>query len=149
MKRIRLLVAISAAVFGQMVVQAQLITGAIGFTGQVTINSNSAGTATAVTSWINTEVNGTSGTFANAPYAIPNNTPAAFTSQIWNFNITTPITNFLNVDSFKFELLSDAINYQGAPTIIFNFGENGYIAADGWGILSGNGFTPTVGHWSF
>ena len=47
-----------AVVFVQTVVQAQLITGIIGFAGELTLNSNSAGTATAVTSWFNTKVLG-------------------------------------------------------------------------------------------
>jgi hypothetical protein len=119
-----------------------LITGAIGFGGNVTIDTSSAATATAVTGWLDTQVLDDSGTFASFVTPVA---PAYFNnSQIWNFNTSTPITNFLSVRGFTFELQSSYVVAQGGTP-----GVSGYAAVDGNGMATSNGFTPTAFHWSF
>src|SRR5208283_5284873 len=59
--------------------QANQISGNIGFTGLVEYNTTSAGTASDVVGWANTQVLGTSGSFTT----IANGTAASFTSATW------------------------------------------------------------------
>src|ERR1017187_5862630 len=145
MKKIIRLTTVAAVVITlSQTLQAALITGAIGFSGLgVTLNSGSAGTATAITSWIGPSVQGTSGTFASpSPFALANNTPVTFAPGTWNFNTTSPTTNFWSVGGFKWELLSSFISFQGGTF-------NGFVSVNGTGVVSGNGFTPTAFSWSF
>lgn len=121
--------------------QAVPITGSIGFTGDLTYDTSSSGSATAVTSWIDPEVLASSGVFAlPSVYAIAPFTPATFTTQVWHFNDpSTPINNFWSVGGFTFELLSSYVASQGGSG-----GVNAYVDVDGTGLVSGNGYTPTV-----
>jgi hypothetical protein len=119
-------------------VHAVPITGNIGFTGLFTLNSSSPATATAVTSWINTEVNGDSGVFGSGIFALATDTPVAMDPSTWNFATSVPIANFWSVGGFTFELLSSYVLSQGASP-----GQNGYVVVDGTGIVSGNGYTAT------
>jgi hypothetical protein len=137
-----ILVALATSSIGSL--HADLITGDISFSGLVAPGTNSAATATGVVSWINPVANGSHGTFASGPFAVPNGTPATFAPQVWNFITTAPATNFWNVGGFKFELLSSYIQVQGGTP-----GINGFVFVLGTGIVSGNGFTPTTCFWSF
>ena len=145
-KIIRFTTVTAVAIILAQTLQAALITGVTGFSGWgVTFNTGSAGTATAVTSWINPVVSGTSGTFAPpSPFAVANNTPVTFALGNWNFNTTSPITNFWSVGGFKFELLSSQILAQGGTP-----GVSAFVVVQGSGVVSGNGFTPTAFSWSF
>lgn len=120
-------------------VHAVPISGNIGFTGQLTLNSSSPATATAVTSWINTAVNGDSGVFGSGIFSIALNTPVMMTPSTWNFTTTTPIANFWSVGGFTFELLSSFVLKQGATP-----GFNGFVDINGTGLVSGNGYDPTI-----
>ena len=126
--------------------QATPITGSIGFSGVgVTFNTGTAATATAVTSWIAPVVSGVSGTFATpSPFALANGTPVAFAPGTWNFITVSTINNFWSVGGFTFNLLSSAILSQGGVA-----GVNAFVVVSGTGIVSGNGYTPTVLSWSF
>jgi len=126
-------------------VRAVPINGNIGFAGTVTYNTASAGTATQVTGWINPTVFADTGTFATpSPFAVSVGTTATFTSSAWNFVTSTPINNFWSVGGYTFQLLSSYIVAQaGTPGI------NGFVVVNGTGIVSGNGYTPTVMSWSF
>jgi hypothetical protein len=145
-KLIRLTTVAAVVITLAQTLQAALITGSMGFSGLgVTINTSSAGTATEVTSWINPVVSGTSGTFAPpSPYALANNTPVTFAPVFWNFNMTSPITNFWSVGGFKFEMLSSQIASQGGIP-----GVSAFVVVQGSDVVSGNGFTPTAYGWSF
>src|SRR5580700_6776932 len=81
-------------------VHAIPITGNIGFSGLVTLNTSSPATATEVTSWVNSQVEGDSGVFGSGVFALATGTPVTMTSQIWNFNTSTPIANFWSVGGF-------------------------------------------------
>ena len=123
-------------------IQAVPVTGNIGITGQVTLDTSSAATATEVTSWINTAVNGASGTFL----AIPNNTPVQFPNATWKFNTASTINPFWTITSYgcTFSLTSSSILFQGGTP-----GINGFVDVNGWGTISGNGYTPTQMFWTF
>jgi hypothetical protein len=114
--------------------QAVPITGAIGFTGRVSLDTTSAGTATEVVNWVNPAVNGTTGSFTT----VANATSVNFASP-WFFTTTSPINTFWTVGGFTFQLLSSWITYQGGGSVIVN----------GTGIVSGNGYTATTLGWSF
>jgi hypothetical protein len=116
-------------------IQATPVVGAIGFTGRVSYDTTSAGTATEVTSWVKSTVNGTSGSFTS----VANGTATTFSSSVWKFVTGTPITSFWSVGGYTFELLSSYIVYQG----------NGALVVDGTGIVSGNGYSDTTLSWSF
>ena len=130
--------------------QAVPITGAIGFTGAVTYDTSSAGTASQVTSWVApTEINLSSGSFVGL-----NGTIAVFASAVWNFGgpspgtgVGMPINNFWQASGFSFNLLSSYVLAQGGTP-----GHTGFVVVDGSGIVSGpvnSGLDPTVFDWSF
>lgn len=115
---------------------------AIGFTGAVTFDTSSAGTATAVTSWINPTVKLDSGSFSS----IAVGTSATFNNIAnWNF-ATGPGANFFlwSVGGFTFDLAVSSITSQGGTA-----GVNGYVVVNGSGTVMGNGYTPTTLSWSF
>jgi hypothetical protein len=122
-------------------VPAGPITGNIGFGGNVTFNTSSPATATAATSWINTQVLADSGSFASFVTPIA---PASFYGGTWSLNNSALIANFWTVGGFSFELLSSSIISQGGTP-----GTTGFLVVAGSGIVSGDGFTPTVCNWSF
>jgi hypothetical protein len=121
------------------------ISGAIGFAGGAALNSSSASSATGVTGWITPSVTLVSGAFA-APsvFAITPGTAIAFAPGAWNFNTSTPINNFWSVGGFSFSLLSSSITSQGGIP-----GSTGYVAVNGTGTISGNGYTATPMSWDF
>ena len=124
-------------------IQAVPVTGAIGFTGAVTYNTSSAGTASQVTSWVApTMVNLSSGAFAGL-----NGSIATFSGSVWNFNTILPINNFWAVGGFSFQLLSSSITAQGGTP-----GINGFVVVNGTGIVTGpanSNYDPTTLSWSF
>ena len=143
-KLIQFRIIAAVALILSQTVQASLITGNIGFSGLANLNTDSAGTATAVTSWNTPLVFISAGTFGPpSPFAVANATPVTFAPGNWNLATTSPITNFWNVGGFKFELLSSYIAFQGV------FPSGGVLAVYGTGVISGNGYTPTACSWSF
>jgi hypothetical protein len=122
-------------------IQAIPVSGNIGFAGQVTLNSSSAGTASAVTGWVNPHVEGDSGSFSG----IADNTPVTFTGSTWNFTTVSAINPFWSVDGFTFVLTSSWILSQGGSAAL----DNGYVVVDGWGYVTGNGYAQTEMFWTF
>lgn len=120
------------------------ITGNIGLTGALVYDTDSSATAMAVTSWVNPIIAIDSGVFA-APsvFAVAPGTSVSMASP-WSFNTSTPITSFWSVGGFTFELLSSSIVSQGGAA-----GSTGYVAVQGAGLVSGNGFDATPMSWSF
>lgn len=123
--------------------QAATINGNIGFSGTVSLDTNSAGTATSVTAFHfagnmgNPYASTASGDFSSAlGMAVTFATP-------WSFN-SGPLANFWTVGGFTFDLISSSITTQG-------FGPNGggFVVVNGTGTVSGNGFDPTTGSFSF
>jgi len=117
--------------------QAVLITGNMGFTGRVTYDTTSAGTATEVVNWVTPTVNGTSGAFTT----IANGTSVNLVSP-WFFNTASAINSFWSVGGFTFQLLSSSVTAQGSGSL-------GWVIVNGTGIVTGNGYDATVLGWSF
>jgi len=135
---------ISCGLFAQQA-SAQSITGDIDFSGNVSFNTGDLATATSVTQFRDVggmagflNVSGTSGSFT----AIPLSTDAAFTTP-YVFSPSTPYNPLWTVTSggttFSFQLLSSTIQSQSAT----------FLNVTGAGILTGTGFAPTPGMWSF
>jgi hypothetical protein len=123
-------------------IQAVSVTGNIGFTGGVTYDTASAGTATEVTSWINPFVTLRSGAFLSVPVG----TAATFAAP-WTF-ANAGLNPFWSAGGYTFQLLSSFVFQQGG-TIFSGPLANGFVVVDGTGIVSGNGYDPTVMSWSF
>jgi hypothetical protein len=136
---LKLGVAVAVAAALTQSIQAIPVNGNIGFTGGVTYDTSSAATATEVTSWIAPIATLRSGAFLAVPFA----TPATFTSSVWTFS-STGINPFWSVGGFTFQLLSSFVFQQGGTP-----GSTGFVVVDGTGIVSGNGYDPTVMSWSF
>jgi hypothetical protein len=127
------------------------ITGNITWAGSVELDTSSAATATEVTVWHGTSttpitgapkvqsVDGNLATFINVG-------DGTLFQPNWFFNTSTPITNFWSVDGFTFTLTASAIPPGGQGGTPPNAG---FVTAFGTGTVSGHGFTPTAGTWSF
>jgi hypothetical protein len=128
---------ISCSLFGPQA-QAVPITGAITFGGTVTLDTTSAGTATAVLMWHEKDNTGTPFvTSADGSFSGLTGSAATFVAP-WSFN-SGAIMGFWSVGGFTFDLISSHILFQGG----------GGVLVTGSGTISGNGFTPTLGTWSF
>jgi PEP-CTERM motif len=136
MKRIvtaALSILVAASVFTPSL-RAAPITGSIDFAGVVTFDSMSLANATQVTQWNSSFVLQDSGSFSSiAPGT--NVTMAA----PWIFNPSTATPSLWSVGNFKFDLASSVIVSQSAS----------FLNITGLGTLSGNGFDPTPGTFSF
>ena len=123
--------------------QAAQITGSITFAGTVSLNSASAGTATAVVAsgWHQTDNTGSPTVLsASGDFTGLSGSAATFTAAQWNFN-SGAVSSFWSVGGFTFNLTSSAIFSQGG----FPAG----VVVNGTGTLSKTGFDTTVGTWSF
>ncbi len=132
---------ISCGLFYQQA-QAAGITGDITFTGTVTLNSSSAGTASMVTGWFGIGGSGlpavqdADGDFATSG-VMPGN-GVTFHAP-WSFN-SGPISSFWSVDGFTFDLTSSSITLPRPSNA---------VAVVGVGTVSGHGFDPTPGTFQF
>jgi hypothetical protein len=114
--------------------KAAPITGSIDFAGVVTFDTMSLATATRVNVWNSSFVLQDSGDFSSIA-AGTNVTMAA----PWIFNPSTNTPSLWSVGGFKFDLASSVIVSQSAT----------FLNVTGFGTLSGNGFDPTPGTFSF
>ena len=122
--------------------QAAGITGNITFTGTVSLDTPSAGTATMVTpAWTGLglgglpqvqNADGDLGTFATPGDAVTFHAP-------WSFTSLAAIPSFWSVDGFTFDLTSSSITNQ----------TSGAVSVDAVGTISGNSFDPTPGAFHF
>jgi len=125
MKKLLLTVAIGSAT---LLAQADYINGSIQLSGNMTVDSGSADTATKAVAWDSVVVNSLSGTFVTD--GIMNQYDSVnLTAQIWSFTTATPITSFWQVDGYNFDLSSSAIQIQSG----------GYLSINLVGTVSGNG----------
>ena len=135
---------IAAAVLSMAVtLRAQLINGNITFgNGTVELDTASAGTATAVIAWHGAggigdpEVLSRDGDFA-AFVSVGN--PVAFVAP-WSF-ASGLVLGFWSVGGFTFDLIESHIVVQG--------GNPPGVIVSGTGTITGHGFDPTPGVWSF
>lgn len=114
--------------------QAASIQGSIDFGGVVTFDSMSLATATRVINWDNSFVLQSFGDFAG----IAPGTPSTMAAP-WIFNPSTPTLSLWSVGGFTFDLASSTIVEQSST----------FLNITGAGTISGNGFDPTPGTWSF
>ena len=122
--------------------KAATIQGTIDFGGVVTFNTTSLATATKVNLWNSSIVLQDSGDFSS----IAPGTNVTMTTP-WIFNSGTPSTPapgpatpaLWSVGGFTFDLTSSTIVSQSAQ----------FLDVTGVGTISGNGFNPTAGTWSF
>lgn len=117
------------------------ITGDVDFFGNVTLDTNSLATATRVTQFTSyygvaggLSVASATGSFSSVPIG----SFAAFTAP-YAFNPASSYPNFWQVGGFNFNLLSSSVINQNAF----------FLEVRGVGIITGNGFDPTPGTWSF
>jgi VPDSG-CTERM motif len=118
------------------------IEGNINFAGAVHLDNNNLGLATTVVTWFDafnnagktSVVPGATGNFS----VIPAGTSATM-AQPWVFNPSTPTPSLWSVGGFTFDLLSATVVSQS----------NTFLNVLGSGIVSGNGFDPTIATWSF
>ena len=122
------------------------IQGKLDLGGVVTYDTTSLATATQITQWNNSIVLQTSGDFANPTYSIDANDPATMTAP-WTFNSGTPaspapgpaLNALWSIGGFTFDLTSSFVVSQSST----------FLDVEGTGTISGNGFDPTPGTWSF
>jgi len=137
---------LSTLVCGVSVASAQTISGKIDFTGVVTYDTTSLATATQVSLWNASVVSQRTGDFANPTYSIDPMDPATMAAP-WIFNSGTPATPapgpatpaLWSIGGFTFDLTSSMVVSQDAT----------FLDVSGVGTISGNGFDPTPGTWSF
>jgi hypothetical protein len=127
---------LSCGLFSQQA-EAVSITGEINFTGVAVYNTNSLATATEVKRWVNSFVLGAATTGDFATFA--HNLETVTMGKPWMFNPSTPKPGLWKVGGFTFDLSSSTIVSQSAF----------FLNITGIGTLSGNGFDPTPGDWSF
>jgi hypothetical protein len=129
MKNILKVVAVAAvAVALTQSVQAVPITGNIGFSGAVQLDSSTVQTATEATAWYNTVVNATSGSFTS----VANGSSVSLASP-WLFN-SGVLNSFWQVGGFTFNLSSSSIYSQDSLFL------NVVLA----GTVTGNQYDPTA-----
>ena len=113
---------------------ADLITGMLNIAGTATYD-HPIGSATMITAFNNVTTQGANtGSFAS----IPANVSVAMTAP-YVFNPSTPSPMLWSVAGFTFDLQSTTIITQSVNGILIT----------GIGTISGNGFDPTQGEWSF
>lgn len=121
---------------------ANSIQGSINFAGGVQFNTNSLATATSVITWFDS--NGNAG-FSSVQVGATGNFSGilagtqATMAQPWIFNPSTPTPGLWSVGGFTFDLLTSTVLTQTAN----------FLNITGTGIITGNGFDPTVGTWAF
>jgi hypothetical protein len=125
---------ISCTLFPQQA-QATMVTGDITFSGIVTYDSTSLGSATRVLTWNSSSVLSNSGDFAGFTFVGQAVTMAA----TYIFSSSTPTPGLWSVGGFTFDLISTTIVSQS----------NSFLNLTGTGFVSGNGFDPTPFLWSF
>ena len=115
---------IAIAVTLTQTIRAVPITGSIGFSGAAQLDSTSVQNATETLSWVNTVVNGTSGTFT----VVPTDAPVMLASP-WFFNQGL-LNGFWSVGGFTFNLISSQIYSQSA--LFLNVVLAGTVSAVGY-----------------
>jgi hypothetical protein len=131
----KLAAALVAAAALTSAANAAFVEGKIDFGIVVTLDSQNLGSATKVMSWDTTFV--TLVTDDYDTFANPGN-PAIFTAP-WTFN-SGAVTPLWTAAGFSFDLSSSAVN--GVQT-------NTFLNVVGTGTVTGNGFDPTPGTFSF
>jgi hypothetical protein len=128
------LILAAAALVAPVATAAAPIQGTIDFGGSVTFDTMSLATATRVTTWNSSFVLQSNGDFSSI-------SPGTNVSMAptWIFNPSTVTNSLWNVGGFTFDLNASIIVQQ----------TSNFLNITGTGTISGNGFAPTPGQWSF
>lgn len=126
---------LAASAFTAPQAQADQINGAITFAGGAIFDTNSLATATRVNTFKDVTVMSRDNDFATTINVGDSVTMA----EPWIFTPSTPTPGLWSVGGFTFDLDSSTVVLQNSN----------FLLITGTGTLSGNGFDPTVGSWSF
>jgi hypothetical protein len=133
-RRLNCVLMSAIAMFIAVSAHAALIQGSIDFGGSVTFDSTSLATATRVNLWNTSFVLQSDGDFSS----IAPGTNVTMATP-WIFNPSTATPSLWSVGGFTFDLNASVIVQQTAN----------FLNITGTGTISGNGFDPTPGQWSF
>jgi len=135
MKLLKLALAVLAAALITSGAQAAMVEGAITFAGGAKFDTNSLATATRVTLFKNVKVMSEDGDFTG----IVSDDDAVTMAVPYIFTPSTPTPGLWSVDGFTFDLDASVVVLQNAD----------FLLISGTGTITGNGFDPTPGTWSF
>lgn len=121
--------------FGGRSAEAIPINGSITFNGGAVYDTSSLATATRVNAFSNVKVTSSDGDFGT--FTNPGD-PVTMASP-WIFSPSTPTPALWSVGGFTYDLASATVMLQTAD----------FLFIEGTGTVSGNGFDPTPGTWSF
>jgi PEP-CTERM motif len=140
-----LAIALTSRILCQHAQAAGPMVGDVTFAGSVSLDSTTVNNATMVTAWHGLaagdlpQVQSRDGDFATF---ISRGDGTTFHAP-WSFNSLSTISGFWTVDGFTFDLLNSHITNQGGSP------GSGFVTVVGTGTVSGHGFDPTAGTWSF
>jgi len=135
MKLLKLALAVLAAALVTSGAQAAMVEGAITFAGGAKFDTNSLATATRVTLFKNVKVMSEDGDFTG----IVSDDDAVTMAVPYIFTPSTATPGLWSVDGFTFDLDASVVVLQNAD----------FLLISGTGTITGNGFDPTEGTWSF
>ena len=135
MKLLKLALAVLAAALVTSGAQAAMVEGAITFAGGAKFDTNSLATATRVTLFKNVKVMSEDGDFTG----IVSDDDAVTMAVPYIFTPSTATPGLWSVDGFTFDLDASVVVLQNAD----------FLLISGTGTITGNGFDPTPGTWSF
>jgi hypothetical protein len=135
MKLLKLTLAVLAVALVASEAQAVMVDGAITFAGGAKFDTNSLATATRVNTFKNVKVMSEDGDFA----AFVNDDDAVAMAAPYIFTPSTPTPGLWSVGGFTFDLDLSTVVLQNAD----------FLLISGTGTITGNGFDPTEGTWSF
>ena len=135
MKLLKLTLAILSVALVASEAQAVMVDGAITFAGGAKFDTTSLATATRVTLFKNVKVMSEDGDFTG----IVNDNDAVTMAVPYIFTPSTATPGLWSVDGFTFDLDGSLVVLQNAD----------FLLISGTGTITGNGFDPTPGTWSF
>ena len=135
MKLLKLTLAVLAAALVASGTQAAMVNGAITFAGAAKFDTASLATATAVTDFRDTTVQSEDGDFMG----LVSDGDTVVMAEPYQFVPSVAVDNLWSVGGFTFDLDGSTVVLQNAD----------FLLVTGTGTITGNGFDPTVGMWSF
>ena len=135
MKLLKLTIAVLAAALVASEARAVMLDGAITFAGGAKFDTNSLATATRVILFKSVKVMSEDGDFS----AFVNDDDAVAMAVPYIFTPSTPTPGLWSVGGFTFDLDGSVVVLQNAD----------FLLISGTGTITGNGFDPTPGTWSF